>query len=158
MSQPAGSSLLAALNAERAALSDFIALLKREQGMLTENNTEQLIELSEQKSNVALQLSRLGEARRALLQNHIPQLSLATIQAWLEKHSPAALATWREVLVLAEQAHQLNNVNGELIQMKQRHNQQALLVLSNAVNKANLYGPNGQPNFSPGSGRSLGSG
>lgn len=158
MSQPASPSLLTALNAERAALSGFIALLKREQGMLTENSTDQLIELSEQKSNAALQLSQLGDARRALLQNNIPQLNLTTIQAWLEKHSPAALTIWREVLALAEQAHQLNNINGELIQMKQRHNQQALLVLSNAVNKANLYGPNGQPNFSPGSGRSLGSG
>lgn len=150
--------MLAALGAERAALFDFVALLQREQGMLAENLTDQLVALSEQKSKKALLLNQLGETRRTLLQNNIPQLSVTAIQAWLKTHSPAGLLAWQEVLSLAAQAQQLNNINGELIQMKLRHNQQALSVLSNAVNKANLYGPDGQPNFSPGSGRSLGSG
>lgn len=150
--------LLAALTAERSALVSFIALLQREQGMLTENTTEQLLALAEQKSNAALQLNQLGEARRALLRQNIPNLSVAAIQAWLKKHNPAGLSSWQAVLSLAEQAQQLNSINGELIQMKLRHNQKALTVLSNAVNKANLYGRDGQPNFSPGSGRSLGSG
>lgn len=146
------------MTAERTALFDFVALLRHEQSLLTENLTDQLVALSEQKSQKALRLNQLGEARRTLLQSHIPQLSVATIQAWLKTHSPAGLAVWQEVLSLAEQAQQLNGINGELIQMKLRHNQQALSALSNAVNRANLYGPNGQPNFSPGSGRSLGSG
>lgn len=150
--------MLAALGAERAALVDFVTLLQREQGMLAENLTDQLVALSEQKSKKALLLNQLGETRRTLLQNNIPQLSVTAIQAWLKAHSPAGLLAWQEVLSLAAQAQQLNNINGELIQMKLRHNQQALSVLSNAVNKANLYGPDGQPNFSPGSGRSLGSG
>lgn len=150
--------MLAALTAEHAALVDFVALLQREQGMLTENLTDQLIELSEQKSKQAMRLNQLAETRRTLLQNNIPQLGVAAIQAWLKTHSPAGLLAWQKVLSLAVQAQQLNNVNGELIQMKLRHNQQALSALSNAVNKANLYGPDGQPNFSPGSGRSLGSG
>lgn len=158
MKPSTSSPLLAAINAERAALFDFVALLRREQSMLTENLTDQLLELSEQKSNAALSLNQLGEARRALLQKNTPQLDAVAIQDWLGTHSPTGLVAWREVLSLAAQAHQLNSINGELIQMKLRHNQQALAVLSNAVNKASLYGPNGQPDFSPGSGRSLGSG
>lgn len=150
--------MLAALNAERAALLEFVALLQLEQGMLAENLTDQLVELSEQKSKKALQLNQLGETRLTLLQHNIPQLNIAAIQTWLKTHSPAGLTAWKEVLSLAGQAQQLNNINGELIRMKLRRNQQALSALSNAVNKANLYGPNGQPNFSPGSGRSLGSG
>ncbi len=142
MKPSSSPQLLSALTAERAALLNFVALLEREQGMLVGNLTDQLLELSEQKSTDALGLNQLAETRRALLGTHSPQ----------------GLAVWHEILALAERAQLLNRTNGELIQMKLRRNQQLLAVLSNAVNKANLYGPDGQTSFSPGSGRSLGSG
>lgn len=150
--------MLSALTAERAALLNFVALLEREQGMLMENLTDQLLELSEQKSTDALGLNQLAETRRALLRKNLPQQGADAIRAWLGTHSPQGLAVWQEILALAERAQRLNQTNGELIQMKLRRNQQLLAVLSNAVNKANLYGPDGQTSFSPGSGRSLGSG
>lgn len=158
MGQSSDSPLLAALVAERVALLNFVALLEREQGMLVENHTDQLLELSEQKSADALSLNELAETRRSLLQKKIPELSVDTIHAWLAARNPQGLAVWHEILSLAKRAQLLNRANSELIQMKLRHNQQSLAVLSNAVNKANLYGPDGQPSFSPGSGRSLGSG
>lgn len=92
------------------------------------------------------------------MRKSLPQLDINTIRTWLKANSPQGLAVWQENLALAERAQQLNHANGELIQMKLRRNQQLLTVLSNAVNKANLYGPDGQASFSPGSGRSLGSG
>jgi flagella synthesis protein FlgN len=153
-----GPQLLSALAAEHAALLNFVALLEREQGMLTGNLTDQLLELSEQKSADALSLNELAEARRSLLRKNLPQLGAEAIHTWLGTHRPQGLAVWQEILALAERAQQLNQTNGELIQMKLRRNQQLLAVLSNAVNKANLYGPDGQASFSPGSGRSLGSG
>jgi flagellar biosynthesis protein FlgN len=193
LKQTSASQLLAALTAEHGALLNFVALLEREQRMLVENLTDQLLELSEQKSTDALGLNGLAQARGALLEKNIPQLSVApargtpkvgnplsakadaeltpppdarpsgglgadAIHAWLGTHSPEGLAIWQKTLALAKRSQQLNRTNGELIQMKLRHNQQSLAVLSNAVNKANLYGPDGQPNFAPGSGRSLGSG
>ena len=157
MKQSSVPQLLGALTAERAALLSFVDLLEREQGMLVENRADQLLELSGKKTTDALSLNELAEARRNLLQN-LPKLSADAIQTWLATHSPQGLAVWHEVLALAERAQQLNRINGELIQIKLRHNQQSLAVLSNAVKKANLYGPDGQPSFSPGSGRSLGSG
>lgn len=126
--------------------------------MLVENLTDRLSELSEQKSTDALALNELAETRRAMLRKSFPQLDTNAIHAWLKIHSPQGLAIWQEILTLAERAQRLNQANGELIQMKLRRNQQLLAVLSNAVNKANLYGPDGQASFSPGSGRSLGSG
>lgn len=158
MKQLPDSQLLAAFSAEHAALRSFVALLEREQGMLVENRTDQLLELSGQKSGDALKLDELAQARRALLKKHLPQLDADAIRTWLAAHNPQGLVVWLEILALAERASQTNRTNGELIQMKLRHNQQTLTVLSNAANKANLYGPNGQPSFSPGSGRSLGSG
>ena len=150
--------MLTALTAEYVALLDFVALLEREQRMLVENLTDKLIELSEQKSTAALGLKELAQARRALLEKNIPKLNFDSIQTWLGADCPEGLPIWQKALNLAKRSQQLNLTNGELIQMKLRHNQQSLAVLSNAVNKANLYGPDGQPNFAPGSGRSLGSG
>jgi flagella synthesis protein FlgN len=139
-------------------LLDFVALLEREQGMLVENLTGQLLELSEKKTTDARNLNELSLASRALLEKNIPQLSVDSIQTWLGTHSPEGLAIWQKARTQAKRSQQLNRTNGELILMKLRHNQQSLAVLSNAVNKASLYGSDGQPNFSPGSGRSLGSG
>ena len=150
--------MLATLSAERAALVRFVALLEREQSMLVGNGVNQLLELSEQKSGDALCLNELAEARHTLLQKNIPGLSVDAIQPWLAAHSPQSLVVWRGVCALAARAQKINRTNGELIKMKLRHNQQSLAVLSNAVNKANLYGADGQPNLSLGSGRSLGSG
>lgn len=137
---------------------NFVALLEREQGMLMEGRTDQLLELSEKKTTDALNLDGLAATRRSLLQKHLPQFNAEAIRAWLGKHSPEGLVIWQEILALAERARQLNHTNGELIQMKLRHNQQSLAVLSSAASKANLYGPDGQSSFSPGGGRSLGSG
>lgn len=172
MNQSTNTELLAALSAERAALLNFTALLEREQAMLVENSTDQLLELSEQKSSDAIGLNELAGRCRSLLQKSIPHLDISTtkdtqrctqppadtIRAWLKTHNPECLPVWQEILTLVDRCKQLNNTNGELIQIKLRHNQQTLTVLSNAVNKANLYGPDGQTSFSPGSGRSLGSG
>lgn len=152
------AQLLAALTAERDALRNFVDLLEREQSMLVANETDQLLQLADQKSANAISLGDLAESRRSLFRRDIPERSIETIHAWLEMNSAQGLAIWREIRVLAERAQQLNITNGELVQMKLRHNHQALSVLSKAVNKATLYGPDGQTSFSPGSGRSLGSG
>ena len=158
MKQSSDPQLLSALTAERTALLNFVALLEGEQEMLVSNHTDQLLELSEQKSTDSLALNELAETRRDLLRKDLPQLSAEAIHAWLAARSPQGLTMWQEIVALAERAQLLNQTNGELIQMKLRRNQQLLSVLSNAVNKANLYGPDGQTSFSPGSGRSLGSG
>jgi flagella synthesis protein FlgN len=150
--------LLVALSNERQAVHDFIALLQREQAMLTENDMEQLLGLAEQKSLKAVNLNALSDECRRHLEKISPALDHTVIESWLKINSKEGLAMWQEVRVLAGQAKQLNSVNGELIQMKSRYNQQAFAALSGAVNQANLYGANGQTNFSSGSGRSLGNG
>ncbi|MDD5299486.1 MAG: flagellar protein FlgN [Gallionella sp.] len=158
MNQNHITKLLGALSAERVALRKFIHLLEQEQGLLVENNTDQLLEFAEQKSAQAINLSKLAEFRRNLLRENISELTAETIHAWLKTTSTEGLAMWQEIRTLAERAQQINHTNGELIQMKLRHNQKSLAVLTGAVDKANLYGPDGQTSFSPGSGRSLGSG
>lgn len=158
MSHTPSAAVFAALTAEHTAQVSFIALLEREQAMLVENSTDELLALSDRKATDALRLNELAEARRSLLRKNIPELSIDAIHAWLQTHGTQSLAVWQEIRALAEHAQQINRTNGELIRMKLRHNQQSLTLLNNAVNKANLYGPDGQKNLSLGNGRSLGSG
>lgn len=122
-----------------------------------ENDIDQLLILAEQKSAHAVRLNELTEIRRRLMAKFVPALDLAGIRTWFEANSEEGLAKWQEIRLLAEQAEQLNHINGELIQMKQRLIQQSLTALTRAVSQANLYGPDGQTSFSPGSGRSLAS-
>lgn len=150
-------SMLAALTAECNALRDFVNLLEREQNALVENLTDQLFTLAEEKSTRAVKLTELAEVRNVLFKNNFPEPSAASIQTWLQTYNKQGWLLWQEIRALAERARQLNLNSGELIQMKLRHNQQALMILGNAVNKANLYGPDGQPSFTPGSRRPLAS-
>ncbi|MGC2164640.1 MAG: flagellar protein FlgN [Gallionella sp.] len=160
------SQLAASLSAEHLALQNFLSLLEKEQSLLVANLTQDVLELSSKKISDAIQLDQLAESRRNLMHTMIVSsgrnasstpLTQEEIFAWLEKHCGNAIPVWRKIRILAERAQQLNLVNGELIRMKMRHNQQALAALSQAADKANLYGPDGQHNFSSGGGRSLGS-
>lgn len=147
--------LLTALSDERDALRSFVELLQQEQGLLMENGVDELLLLAERKSADALRINELTDNRLLRLKKFVPEPD--GIHDWLERNSAQGLEIWLEIRRLAEAAMQLNHVNGELIQMKLRYNQQSLTALTRAVNQANLYGPDGQTNFSPGSGRSLGS-
>lgn len=145
------------LQGERDAMRDFVALLEREQSALVENDTDAVMDLAEQKSEQALRLHSLVEARTALFKRRYNGLAPAAIQHELQTKDPHSWNLWLELRDFAERAQHLNQSSGELIQLKMRHNQQALAVLNNASNQANLYGANGQPSFTPGSGRPLGS-
>ncbi len=136
------------LRAEHGALKSFIDVLESEQRTLLSGQTETLIDLADRKIGLVDQLTRLAGQRRKLQpapgippsgQNDAPSQQL-----------------WTDVRQMAARAEQLNRTNGELIQIKLRHNQQALTVLHNAAQSATLYGPDGQPSI-PVSGRTLGS-
>lgn len=147
----------AILEGERDALRDFVALLEREQGALVENLTDEVMTLAEQKSEQALRLHELVEARAALFKQRYSGLPPAAIQQELQMKDPHSWNLWLELRDYAERAQHLNQSSGELIQLKMRHNQQALNVLNSAANQANIYSANGQPSFTPSSGRQLGS-
>ncbi len=157
MTLPAHTELPAALAEERLAVRGFVDLLQQEQKLLLENSIDPLMLLAEQKSTRALQLNKLAEARHRLLLTFIPEPTAAAILKWFKDNSTEGLLIWQEISALADQAMQLNRINGELIQMKLRQNQQVLTALSRAANQANLYVSYGKASFYFVSGRSVGS-
>lgn len=144
--------MLEKLNDERDALRTFVVLLEQEQKALIGTDTDALLHLAEQKTKESDKIQDLALARRETLPDSL------TTEKWLQANSPAGLALWHEIRQLAEQAQRQNHLNGELIQIKMRYNQQALVALVGATqHAAGIYGRDGQPNL-PTSGRNLGSG
>lgn len=146
------SALHARLEEERSTLRSFVTLLETEQQALVGGDVDQLLGLSDEKSQLASTLLILAGKRREIL----PDPSSTRMEIWLKEQTSDALPIWNEIQELAQEAQRLNSTNGELIQVRLRHNQQALVALRNASNNAALYGPDGQHNLS-GSGRTLGS-
>lgn len=149
---PSASNLLARLNDERDALRTFVVLLEQEQKALIGTDTDALLALAEEKTHESDKIQALARARRESLPDSL------TTEKWLQTNSPTGLALWHEIRQLAEQAQRQNHINGELIQLKMRYNQQALVALVGATqHAAGIYGADGQPSL-PSSGRALGRG
>lgn len=143
------------LTEERAALRAFVVLLEKEQQTLLNQSVEELQALAEAKTLSALKLTEMANARRNFIRSKAPDLDTS---AWILKFAPSCRAIWNDIRELAAKAHQLNQTNGEVIQLKLRSNQQALSALLGAAKSAaGLYGRDGQPSL-PTSGRTLGSG
>ena len=148
------STALAQLDNELAELRKFVALLNQEQQSLLSNDVDGLLALSESKSQAASLLTQIGTQRRSTLLN----VSTPDMETWMSKHAPEKYPLWQEIRRLANEAQQLNNTNGELIQARMRSNHQALGTLFKSTqNVAGLYGPDGQTNINS-AGRHLGSG
>ncbi len=147
-SLPATSDWTSCLRAEYEALQSFLEVLEHEQRSLLSGQTETLIDLADHKTRLVEQLTQLAEQRRKL------QPAPGVPPAGKEDSDSQQL--WTSIRQMAARAEQLNHTNGELIQIKLRHNQQALTVLHNAAQSATLYGPDGQTSI-PVSGRNLGS-
>lgn len=148
----AGSNLLATLNDERNSLRAFVSLLEQEQKLLLGADTDALLPLAETKTRESDRILALARLRIGALPDGF------NTENWLQQYASESLATWHEVQQLADHAQRLNHTNGELIQIKMRYNQQALVVLVGATqHAAGLYGPDGHANL-PSAGRTLGSG
>ena len=143
------------LNNERSSLRAFLLLLEKEQQALLTQDNELLLSLAEEKNQATHKLIELSNLRRRSINQRAADTDTTS---WIEKNAPGCLNVWKEVRELAKQAHQFNQTNGEVIQLKLRSNQKALTVLLGAnENAAGLYGRDGQPNL-PVGGRTLGSG
>jgi flagella synthesis protein FlgN len=151
------TEFISRLNAERDGLRSLVALLEAEQQALIDGDVEQLLTLSDSKTQAVQGLSELANARQNDMRTHNAEIKANGIVAWLQAYAAGSLPVWQDIQQLVEQMQNLNRISGTLIQTKLRHNQQALAVLVNVANNAHgLYGADGQPHL-PSSSRILGS-
>lgn len=143
------------LKNESSALRAFVELLKKEQEALLIQDSDLLLALAEEKTLATQKIVELSNRRRQSLTFKASNLDTTE---WIENNAPGCRSAWAEIRELAARAHQINQTNGEVIQLRLRSNQKALTILLSATeNAAGLYGRDGQPNL-PISGRTLGSG
>ncbi len=152
------SDLVKNLEAELRAFQDFIQVLQTEQDALVQGNVDPLLELARIKSEKVVLLSQLAESRVRFLSAHGYSQEHGGMTKWLQQRdggNPQIAELWQQLLTLAENAQQLNQINGSMIDTRLRNNQQALAILQVAAKQSALYGPDGQTQ-SLGLGRPIG--
>lgn len=138
------TGFLPTIEVEVAALQGFVALLEKEQEILGQGRTDDLLPLVERKNELAATLANLADQRSQALVTAGLAADRAGMSALLAMQSDAdgACALWSSLLTLAARARELNRVNGELIGLRMQHNSQALQALLGTP--LGLYGPDGQ--------------
>lgn len=132
--------LSSVIRAELEAAKAFFSLLNDENTALVEGNTERISQVVQTKSEQLKKIADITQMRNQLL-------PLTEIPAWLDSH-PESSDAWQNLKQLAEKIHQLNELNGKMIDVRLRSTQQALAVLHSLSKTAtNLYGPDGQASF-----------
>lgn len=143
------------VEAEVIQLREFVAILDREQALLIAGDSDNLMVLSQEKSDRHRQLQRLHDDRALLLGRLGRRDSDATMRE-LCAGLPRVLARWDELLEMARTARERNAINGKLILERMAHNQAALSALLSAADHPQLYDAEGQAHPT-GGGRILGS-
>lgn len=144
------------LSLEHAALTRLVDKLTQEQALLTEATAEGLTDIISEKANIVAEMSTLAGNRHALLGKLGYSEDEAGMQKWMNEHaSEADRDIWAGLFELAQDAKELNRVNGLLIGKKLSINQSALTILQGKTGTGNFYGPDGQ-NSIKSSGRRLG--
>jgi flagella synthesis protein FlgN len=135
----------ATLGEEIAKLREFIAILEREQELLTRADIDTLMPLIDTKTGMANTLTALSRGRDECLARQGLPGSRPGMEVWLEKSgTDKQRQEWQELLRLAATARALNETNGKLINLHAQRNQQAFAALMSAANRAMTYGPDGQ--------------
>ena len=140
------SILLQNTEAEAGAVVRFVELLKLERDVLSSGDTGQIDALIRRKNDISSELQALTDRRNSLLTGMGFGSDRIGIEAWLaaQPANNAAQKMWLQILSLAKEARELNQLNGELIKMRMQHNSHALAILLRSSRQPNLYGPDGQ--------------
>jgi flagellar biosynthesis protein FlgN len=151
--QALGNSLAQSLGDELVAANALLQLLKQEQAQLINANVDELDKVTEEKTKIVARMTELAQNRHRALAAAGFEASEAGMQTWTKSPTalPAAGKSWNELLGIAQQAKELNRVNGLLIGQHMARNQKALNTLQGSPQGGTMYGPNGQSTSQPSS-------
>lgn len=137
------------LRAEADTVSAFVFLLHEEQEALKTGDADALPAIVERKNKAAASLAAFAATRNAELARAGFSSDRKGMDDWLAQQPAGSGATesWQRLLTLAEEAKELNRLNGELIRLRMGHNTQLLETLL-AANRQDLYGADGQASSS----------
>jgi flagella synthesis protein FlgN len=156
MDRPA---FVASLRAERAAFGEFCQILEAEQASLQRSDVEELLRITQLKSDKVDRLAELASARVRYLDSAGLSAGQDGMSTWIARltgpEATEASNLWHDLVDFAGKARTLNDLNGTLITARMSHNQAALTAMQSAVRAHSIYGPDGQASVVAGN-RTLG--
>jgi flagella synthesis protein FlgN len=141
------ASPLSTLRDELSLVQTLIDLMKDEQRLLVDADTDGLSAVTAQKNGLVVQLAGMSQQRHAQLQAAGFAAEDASMERWLAEHKDLdAAALWQDLLAATREAKELNRVNGMLITKHLTHNQQLINAMRTPAGgaEASVYGPSGQ--------------
>lgn len=132
---------------ELSLIHTLIELMKQEQRLLIEADTDGLTAITPQKNQLIGQLAGLSLQRHAQLADAGFAAEDASMQAWLDTNQQADGASlWQDLLAATREAKELNRVNGMLITKHLNHTQHLIAAMRTPAGgaEAAVYGPSGQ--------------
>jgi flagella synthesis protein FlgN len=142
MNNPAQS-----LAQEQAALARLVEKLRQEQALLAETSSEGMTDLISEKASIVAEMTTLAGHRHQTLASLGYTDDEGGMQQWMnEQGSENDKEVWAALFDLAQDAKELNRINGMLIGKKLSINQSALTILQGKTSAGNFYGPDGQSN------------
>lgn len=118
----------------------FCFVLREEREALASQNTGSIESLVGEKERLYRRLSELASARQDILGTARPD----EIRQGLQYLDPNLAVTWDRLLLLVREAHELNQVNGRIIELQLHQNRQAFNLLKGAQDASELYTAAGQ--------------
>lgn len=141
-------NILAAMLANEADVVErFVQLLQQEQAALKDGQTDALPVLADAKAPLTVELNELAVRRNQFLVSQGLQADKAGVESLLQQHPSSPLASgWERMRAAVSAARELNELNGQLINMRLQYTQQALHTLMASQRQTEqFYGKNGQP-------------
>lgn len=139
------------LKREAELVIRFRDTLLREQEVLRSGQSDGLTEINAEKLSLVDNLNLAGAERaRALSSSEEASIDM---QEWFSAHplETEAAELWKNLLVTAREARDINELNGNLINVLHQKTSEALSILTLGKADQSLYGNNGQPSLSTGS-------
>jgi len=138
--------ITAIIEQEKNAIQLFLEILGREEEALTQGRINDLDMLLSDKTKLFHRLEEISDQRSQYLSARGYPVSKIGMQSWLadQQKGTEICEAWEQLLALARQAQQINQINGKAISMQLQYNQRSYLALQSAAGNISLYGPKGQ--------------
>lgn len=141
------------LKREAELVVRFRNTLLREQEVLRSGNSDGLAEINAEKLLLVDSLNLAGAERAQTLSSG--DAATIDMQAWFSAHptEKEAAELWKDLLGMAREARDINELNGSLINVLHQKTSDALSILTQAQGKADqsLYSSSGQASLTTGS-------
>ena len=127
------------LLSEKQAFDQLLLLLKKEKTALEQQSIEKLADYSHKKKQITQNMEELSISRNQYLSNSGLNISdSVALSNTLQKLPSELQALWQQILVLAENCHRNNQINGKIIQMSKSRVERSLRLIKSQTGDPGL--------------------